>query len=165
MEDWEIDLPEFVPPSTMKLMQLWGDQRFLGSLDRPDTFDAILSEMPSRVADVLCADLLLGDVLNGTFHQYFHNSFGITINKAITAMRRLDLSGHANAAEAALAVFGTDFPRDRLRRMERIEELPENAFDAATDQFYAAEDRHSTGMNEKLQDEASRLLSEGGRSK
>jgi Domain of unknown function (DUF4375) len=163
VEDWEIDLlPEFVPPPTMKLMERWGGDRFLNSLARPAAFDAILSEMPPSVADVLCVDILLGDVMNGAFHQYFHNSCGITIEQAIGAMRRLDLPEHASGAEAALAVFGPDFPRDRLQRMDRMEGLPETAFDAATDEFYMVEDR--SPMNEALQREATRLLSESGRS-
>ncbi|WP_137929975.1 DMP19 family protein [Mesorhizobium comanense] len=163
MEDWEIEIPEFVPPPTMILMERWGGDRLLNSLDSPAAFDAVLSEMPSSVADVVCADLLLGDVLNGSFHQYFHNSFGITITRAIEAMHKLDLSEHADAAGVALAVFGPDFPRDRQRRMDQMDELPETAFDAATDQFYAAEDRHPTSMNDTLQAEASRLLSESER--
>ena len=158
MEDWEIDLPEFVPPSTMKLMQQWGGDDFLNSLDKPAAFDVFLHGMPSGVADVLCADILLGDVLNGTFHQYFHNSCGITIERAIGAMQRLDLSEHAAAAESALAVFGSNFPRDRLQRMDRMDELPETAFDLATNQFYAAEERHPATMHEVLERAANHLL-------
>ena len=158
MEDWELDLPEFVPPSTMKLMQQWGGDDFLNSMGKPAAFDAFLNEMPPGVADVLCADILLGDVLNGTFHQYFHNSCGITIERAIGAMRRLGLSEHAAAAESALATFGPNFPRDRLQRMDRMDELPETAFDLATNQFYSAEERHPTAMRKVLERAANQLL-------
>ncbi|MBZ9882465.1 DMP19 family protein [Mesorhizobium sp. CA10] len=160
VEDWEIDLPQVAPPPTMKLMERWGGDRFIEGLDRPAAFDTIQGEMPPGVADVLCADLLLGDVMNGSFHQYFHNSFGVTIERAISAMRKLDLLKHADAAEAALAVFGPNFPRDRRQRMDRMDELPETAFDTVTDQFHVAEDDHATGMNATLQREAIRLLSE-----
>ncbi|BCG80883.1 DMP19 family protein [Mesorhizobium sp. 113-3-3] len=158
VEEWEIDVPEFLPPATMKLMQRWGGVRFLDACSAPNEFHSILQELPADVVDVLCADLLLGDVLNGSFHQYFHNSFGITVDRAISAMQALGLPDHAEAARRALMVFGADFPQDRLARMDKMDELPETAFDEATDRFYAAEDSHPIGMHEVLQRQASQLL-------
>lgn len=159
MEEWEIDVPDFVPPATMKLMQRWGGDRFLNACNAPNEFHSILQELPADVVDVLCADLLFGDVLNGSFHQYFHNSFGITVERAISAMQTLGLPDHPEAARSALLVFGADFPQDRLARMDKMDELPETAFDEATDRFYAAEDSHPVGMHEVLQRQANQLLS------
>jgi len=159
VEEWEIDVPEFMPPATMKLMQRWGGDRFLNACNSAIEFQAVMRELPADVADVLCADLLLGDVLNGGFHQYFHNSFGVTVERAISAMQILGLPGHAEATRSALMVFGADFPQDRLARMNMMDELPETAFDEVTDQFYAAEDSHPIGMNEVLQRQANQLLS------
>ncbi|WP_202292344.1 DMP19 family protein [Mesorhizobium sp. 131-2-1] len=159
VEEWETDVPEFVPPATMKLMQRWGGDSFLNACDTSAEFHAFLSDLPADVAGVLCADSLLRDVMNGTFDQYFHNSFGITITRAISAMQAFGLSGHAEAATHALMVFGADFPEDRLARMDRMDDLPETAFDEATDQFHAAEDSHPIGMHEVLQRQANQLLS------
>lgn len=158
MEEWEIDVPEFVPPATMKLMQRWGGDSFLYACDTSAKFHAFLSDLPADVADVLCADSLLRDVMNGGFDQYFHNSFGITITRAISAMQSFGLADHAEAATRALMVFGADFPEDRLARMDRMEELPETAFDEATDRFHVAEENHATGMHAVLQHTASQLL-------
>ncbi|WP_265336192.1 hypothetical protein [Mesorhizobium sp. B2-1-8] len=40
-----------------------------------------------------------------------------------------------------------------------MDELPEAAFDDATDRFYAAEDNHATGMHAVLERAAEQLLS------
>ena len=158
LESWETELPEFIPPATMKLMQRWCGDRLIQACSDPNEFYAILDDLPEPVAGVLCADLLVGDVMNGGFDQYFQNSFGITINRAILTMRALGLIDHANAARKAKMVFGEEFPDDHSSRMDKMDVLPESQFDEATDEFYAAEDSHPEGIFNVLQSAAKQLL-------
>ena len=84
------------------------------------------------------------EVYNGGFHQYFSNSTGLHAPEAVLGFRALGLDDIAEIVEKAMAVFGSDYPRDRDAReafLDAIEgsDISEwNPFFRLDDVFYEA---------------------------
>lgn len=86
---------------------------------------------------------LCNEVYNGGFHQYFHNSTGLNAPEAVESFRILGLNDVADLVQEAIRVFGSEFPRERVRRQEFLDSLPGdepsewNPFFLLDDRFYA----------------------------
>ena len=91
---------------------------------------------------VFSTHYLCCEVYNGGFHQYFHNSTGLTAPEAVEGFRVLGLGVLASLVEEAMGVFGSDFPREREVRQQFLDSIqgdePEqwNPFLLLDDRFY-----------------------------
>ncbi|PSJ60118.1 DMP19 family protein [Kumtagia ephedrae] len=103
------------PPSAAVVVR-WGDD-IIDALDEPSRYHAEIAALPAAIANVICVELLDWQVRNGGFHQYFFNSYGITINGAIRGFEAMGLPQCAEIARAARDRFGQSFPEDRGDRI------------------------------------------------
>ena len=80
---------------------------------------------------------LVGEVNNGSFHQYFHNSAGNEALETLDALSRLGLPKTYRILSDAIDEFGSaGYSPVRQERWERLETLHETAFDGPTKAFY-----------------------------
>ena len=116
----------------------WGDD-VIEALDEPSSYHAEIAALPDAIANVICVELLDWQVRNGGFHQYFFNSYGITINSAIRGFEAMGLSLCANLARKARDKIGEPFPEERQDRIERVGYKPREKmnFDDLDDAYYA----------------------------
>jgi hypothetical protein len=92
----------------------------LHSFDKPDEYNRLVRELPEDVVNVVAAEWLFGDVINGGFDQYFSNCGGISIREAIRGLRVMGLEKYAEIASEALAVLGDKFVEDPAERWNRM---------------------------------------------
>ena len=109
-------------------------------MDFEDPFEGIWDDLPrnedpeenlawfrrlNRVQQILYpTHYLCAEVYNGGFHQYFHNSTGLTAPEAVEGFRTLGLNDVADLVEEAMGVFGSVFPRERALRQEFLDSIP-----------------------------------------
>lgn len=148
------------PPSAAVVVR-WGDE-VLDALDQPERYQAEIESLPVPIANVICVELLDWQVLNGGFHQYFFNSYGIGIDGAICGFEAMGLQQCADIARKARDRFGENFPKDRIDRIEKVgdigsermnfEEFDSAYFDLATDAMYEVLHAYATAvMNGRMQ--------------
>lgn len=128
---------ENIPPSAA-LVNRWGDD-ILESLDEPALYHRAIAALPDAVANVICVELLDWQVRNGGFHQYFYNSYGIMIDRAIHGFEAMGLLECGAIARSVRAQFGDHFPEFREPRILLVGTMDDEkmSFDAADDAYYA----------------------------
>lgn len=96
---------------------------------------------------------LVGDVMNGGFHQYFSNSSGDLAPLALQGLKEVGASKTLNILEHAMAVFPPGaYSSNRERREEGLKaistdiEVQIGAFDAVSNAFQAISDEDCHGM-------------------
>jgi Domain of unknown function (DUF4375) len=106
-------------------------------LDEPGQYARVIAGMPGDIVNIVCANTLHGEVLNGGFSQYFSNSFGIAVNEAIRGLEALGLHEYAQISRDAKAVLGTSFPVDPMERFRLVEDNRRRglAFESQTERF------------------------------
>jgi hypothetical protein len=72
-----------------------------------------LKAYPEYIQELLAAHWTMSEVLNGGLGQYFQNSTGVVAPEAIEGFTRIGQLEVANILKAAMAYFGTEYPRDR----------------------------------------------------
>lgn len=89
-------------------------------MDDPVQFNRVAAELPEDTLNLISANMLYGEVLNGGFHQYFCNSFGITVDVAIRGLEAIGLREYAELGREAKAVFGPIFPAESMKRFQLV---------------------------------------------
>lgn len=114
----------------------WADE-ICGVLDNPNQFSRVIGGLSDDIVNIICANTLYGEVLNGGFSQYFSNSFGTAVNEAIRGLEALGLHEYAQIGREAKAVFGANFPADSMERFVLVEDGRRRGlgFDSQTDRF------------------------------
>ncbi len=115
----------------------------------------IWQEPPPQLTDpeqvFICIWQLEAEVNNGGFSQYYSNSAGDLALEAPGALEAIGALHTANIVRSANDLFPGGPPRDRDAREELLERMPENAFEALDDRFYAYEDDLSLLLYEYVQ--------------
>jgi len=88
--------------------------------------------------------LLEMEVNNGGFSQFFYNSGGNFSHELVSAFTSIGANATAAICQKAIDAFGRDIPADRDERIELLDELTSDTFDATLEQcdeaFFAYED-------------------------
>jgi hypothetical protein len=147
-----------IPPSA-RVVEIWGSP-VVDVLDEPVKYHRAISAIPSAIRNVICVELLIWQVLNGGFRQYFWNSYGITAQGAIQGFRAMGLETHAEVARQACALLGEHFPEERLARMKIVGEVGGSGidFNAFDDAFYALEENERDSAEAALAEYATAAL-------
>ncbi len=121
------------------LVGIWDDAPTNGASDEELAWFHRLT----RVQQVIYSThYLCAEVYNGGFHQYFHNSTGLTAPEAVEGFQTLGLNDVADLVQEAIDVFGSVFPRERALRQEFLDSIPGdepsdwNPFFLLDDRFY-----------------------------
>lgn len=69
------------------------------------------------------------EVCNGGLEQFFSNSAGVLAPEAVEGFRAIGQPQIADLLGDAMALLGTPYERDRKRRKELLNQLPDDAFD------------------------------------
>lgn len=146
---------------TAIVIERWGEV-IIDSLDDPDEYHAQMSKLEEPVRHVISSELLLWQVDNGGFWQYFCNSYGIGIADAIAGLRSIGLPDYADIAERAKTRFGAVFQDDRVNRIEALGGTDFNNrlidFDDLDDELYALDPDFSGGRYDVLDAYAQRII-------
>jgi hypothetical protein len=102
--------------SVGEVFDRWADD-VVRSMDDPAQYHAVIARLPEDAVQLIAANTLYGEVLNGWFHQYFVNSFGIQVDEAIRGLEKIGLVQYSAFAMQAKAIFGDSFPEDRMGRL------------------------------------------------
>jgi hypothetical protein len=132
-------MADYVPRPSEVVMERWG-QPVLDALESPAQYHLLMQSLPDPVRRVIATELLLWQVNNGGFWQYFYNSYGITIDDAIEGLRAIGEELYADVATRAKALFGARYPEDRTLRIELVgEDVKERRIDfrKVDDEFFA----------------------------
>ena len=96
-----------------------------------------LAALPYPADILLLCTVTVNEVENGGFAQYFFNATGIVAPEAVDAFNKVGLPEVASIVTEAMSVLATDYPRDRLARLELLPDFPKQpAFDALNKKFY-----------------------------
>jgi len=109
-------------------------------LDDPAEYHSIISRLPDKVPEITAANMLILEVKNGGFHQYFYNSYGITIKEAISGLELSQQDEYAKLAREAAGRFGASVPESREERVRLIGEFGDKGpirFGDLDERFYA----------------------------
>ncbi len=112
-------------------------------LDDWTAYQTLLRTLPPGVAEITTANMLVHEVLNGGFHQYFYNLYGVGIDEAIVGLELTGNTEYARLARLARERFGENFPRNRDGRIEVVGEIRSGKkinFDDLDTEFYALDD-------------------------
>lgn len=113
--------------------------------DGYDRFREDYEQAPEIYRHLFCGYWCKYEVDNGGFKQFFWNSTGIIAPEAVSAFLAAGLPELAAVLRDSIAVFGSEFPRDRQVRIKFIDErypkgtkIPagEGLFDLFDDRFY-----------------------------
>ncbi len=77
---------------------------------------SLLEKHPVWVCDLVIADSMLSEVINGGFMQFFVNSSGDAAPEAAKAFQRIGVPRAGDAVTAAMQVFGADYPPEKTAR-------------------------------------------------
>ena len=110
--------------------------------DGADTFLHEFAQTPEAARTLLAAHWCQSEVCNGGFNQFFWNSTGVLAPEAANAFEAIGMPGLAALVRRAASFFGSDYIRDRDRRIALLGHYEEthpgasDPFDAMDDQFY-----------------------------
>ena len=141
------------------LIDKWGSAIY-DTLDNPKAYETVVSKLPSGVAEITAANMLIMEVENGGFHQYFYNSYGITIKEAIRGLKLADQALYHKLSLIALERFEKPFPKDREARILVIGESDGEkiSFRDLDDQFYALDKNEQDLYFERFEKFSEKIL-------
>ena len=84
--------------------------------DGPKPFLHKLFAAPPVERTLFAAHWCQSEVCNGGFDQFFNNSAGVLAPEAVEAFRSLGMPRTAEAIDEAVAMLGSEYPRDRAVR-------------------------------------------------
>jgi len=131
--------------------------------DGPIVFLNQYAECPKPSRVLLAAHWLYSEVCNGGFTQFFDNGTGVLAPEAVQSYRELGMPKTAAVIEKAMAMLGTEYPRDREVRWEALENIgatfsPDSArpFESLDSEFYQVVETESGGFLEAADQYAKR---------
>ena len=154
-EELEIELP-----GGALLFDKYKDE-FWAALEDRQLYDALILRLPTDVPEVVAAWWLTAEVENGTFDQYFHNSYGAMIDEAIRGLELTGQAKFASAARLAKAEFGGDVPFDREERMSAVEAIcdrGDKCWSVAQAMYYSVTDDEWTRYRDQADEYSKALL-------
>lgn len=98
-------------------------ERIWNELDTPYEPDERLSQLTAGQRAIYSLQWIFSEVCNGGFDQCLHNSTGYLLPEAIEGAKLLGTQQWAQVLVEASKLLGTPFPRDRVERQERLDEL------------------------------------------
>jgi Domain of unknown function (DUF4375) len=110
--------------------------------DGPEIFLRQFVRIPERARNLLAAHWCVAEVSNGGFHQFFFNSTGVLAPEAAAALNAMGLPLLGRLVATAMAVLGSDYPRDQDERQDRLDALcPDDEdspakFESMNEEFY-----------------------------
>lgn len=94
----------------------------LSGIVAPRKYVSAFREYPQRIRDLIAVHWLLEEFDNGGLLQFFLNDTGDIAPDARDGFRHMGLETAADAVDQALAVFGSQFPRDAKERDRLLRE-------------------------------------------
>jgi hypothetical protein len=85
-----------------------------------DQFLAKFSHAPTRVGHLYAAHWCQSEVRNGGFYQFFSNTTGLLAPEALKAFDAINLTEWTETLAAAIAYFGSVYPRERANRIAQL---------------------------------------------
>ena len=109
------------------------------ALDDPIEYRRQIELLSDSVRQIIATEILLWQVNNGGFHQYFFNSYGIMVRDAVEGLRRIELAKYADIVDRATVLLGDEFPEDRSKRIDLVGETPNSRidFDPLDEEFFS----------------------------
>jgi hypothetical protein len=111
-----------------------------------DTYLEQINNVPTKVRNLIVLDILIGEVLNGGFLQFFRNPSGIVAPEALVALDAINQPKARALLETAMVHFGSSYPRDCETRRRLFKDtylldgkLP-SPFDHLDSEFYKFEE-------------------------
>ena len=110
-------------------LQVWSDDVF----DSTKVYDVI------ELVYLFASCYAVSDIENGGLSQFFGNSTGALTPEAVVGLKLVGCHKASNILEAAMSLFGKDYPRIRQQRFEHLTNEHFMAkMDILTDQFYSS---------------------------
>lgn len=134
-------------------------------LDDPVAYRAEVERLPANVPEITAANMLILEVKNGGFWQYFYNSYGITIDEAIRGLQHTQNHEYARIAIEAAARFPGDVPERRGERIALVGEYNDRdkiRFRDLDRRFYAVPRETEDEYWERFEALAKQLLRDNG---
>jgi hypothetical protein len=117
----------------------------------PDAFHVALeawsaardvTQLPEPVRHYLTVQVMRNEVANGSFHQYFFNSYSGGVRHALAGLEALGAEKAAAIVREVIALFGKAGPsRDRARRQRQLDRVDGEALVRLSDAFLKDPDR------------------------
>ena len=110
--------------------------------DGPEEFLRQHHAVPRDLGLLFAAHWCQSEVRNGGFLQFFFNDTGVLAPEAAEAFRAIGLVDCAELMERAMAHLGSEYPRERDKRLEILgmslagDWPAESPFDALDDKFF-----------------------------
>lgn len=110
--------------------------------DGPDVFLQEFAGIPEAAQNLLAAHWCQSEVCNGGFEQFFENSTGVLAPEAAAAFDTIGMPELGALVRRAAAFFGSDYIRDRSRRIEILDRHKEthpvapDPFDGMDEEFF-----------------------------
>ena len=90
----------------------------------PDEFLSQLAALSPPQRHLLACHWCQSEVCNGGFHQFFTNPTGVLSPEAAEGFRTIGMPECARVVEAAMAFFGSPYPRGRGERERALADAP-----------------------------------------
>jgi hypothetical protein len=95
----------------------------------PETFLRTLSEVRREVGLLFAAHWCKYEVCNGGLRQFFGNSTGVLAPEAVEGFRALEQTQIAELVTEAMGLLGQPYERERRRRNDLLDLLPDDTYD------------------------------------
>lgn len=95
----------------------------------PDIFMKTFSAVRREAGLLYAAHFCQSEVCNGGFLQFFGNSTGVLAPEAVAGFRAIGQPQVAALIVEAMAPLGSPYERERQRRNEILDSLPDDAYD------------------------------------
>lgn len=110
-------------------LQVWSD----------DVFDSTKVYAEIELVYLFASWYAVSDIENGGLSQFFGNSTGALAPEAVVGLKLVGRHDASSILEAAMSLFGNDYPRIRQQRFEHLtNEQFVAKLDILTDQFYSS---------------------------
>lgn len=111
-----------------------------------DTFARQFAALPMSSKHLYATHWTQSEVQNGGLDQFFQNDTGILAPEAVEGFRALGMPHTAELLTDAMSIFGAQYPRDRMARMNAtipvsIENQFSELLEAEAGGFWEAADR------------------------
>ena len=121
-------LPPIQPKQPSATDQLIGDYldhisehaEQLGVTEAPDIYLKKYAEMPAPMKHLAVCNLVLGQVINGGFGQFYHNSDCVVAPEVVVGFRATGEEELARIVEDSLKFFTSGMARDRAARQVQL---------------------------------------------
>lgn len=121
----------------------------LGVTEHWDIYLKNYKAMPSPIKHLAVCNLCLGQVINGGFAQFYHNSDGVTANEVAIGFEETGEPALAQLVRETFGYFGGTVPRDRVGRQNILGEfgdVPDEKSIMKAYEYFSSHDKKFYGL-------------------